>query len=495
MPSGPVHSGSIPNNASDAAQEIAYPEPCFIVITAACSRGPGGETQDMAPLPSRDNYQTRLDEMRRAEYGSPLEIVIRYVVIAVVVSVLLLVIDRQIALAWGAAYLVFEGGLAFLLLRLRTGPAPLRYWGALASYALAGFSFLALPLYLVSVQMNPGTTFAGAAGLVGYALYTLQRPQRESGLLVADCALVSIMMLSLVVLLQPLLETWTDRLLVAFVALAVLGYYIGSMIVGWRLQADLRTAQKRYASAQMARALGQFVGGVAHEFNNQLTVILGNLELFETLPDARERQAAIEESRAAAGRAAVTVRQLMAASGRTRLSPAPIPMEGFLFDLTEVLSDMLGPDMRVETQPPDDPLVALADRDMLETCAIQLCLNAQEATGGYGTIRITAERRGSAGGLDPAPESPPPYVALIVEDDGPGVPEEALPRLAEPFYTTKPPHEGSGLGLSSVAGFARQSGGGMMLDRPLRGGLRVVLYLVETPSTPSKPGAQLSGSW
>ncbi len=449
----------------------------------------------MARLPSRDSYQSRLDEMRRAEYGSLLEVVIRYVVITVVVAVLLLVIDRQIALIWSAAYLVFEGGMAFLLLRLRRGPAWIRYWSALASYVLAGLCFLALPLYLVAEHMQPGTTFAGAAGLVGYALYTLQRPQRESGLLVADCVLVSIMMLSLVILLQPLLDDWTSRLLVAFVALAVLGYYIGSMIVGWRLQADLRTAQKRYASAQMARALGQFVGGVAHEFNNQLTVILGNLELFETLPDAEERQAAIEESRAAAGRAAVKVRQLMAASGRTRLSPTPIPMEGFLVDLTEVLSDMLGPDMRVETPPPDDAIVALADRDMLETCAIQLCLNAQEATGGQGTIRITAERRGSAEGLVPAPEAPPPYVALIVEDDGPGVPDEALPRLAEPFYTTKPPNEGRGLGLSSVAGFARQSGGGMMLDRPLRGGLRAVLYLVETPSTPGKPGAQLSGSW
>ncbi|WP_306043602.1 sensor histidine kinase [Mameliella sp. MMSF_3455] len=450
----------------------------------------------MARLPSRDSYQSRLDDMRRAEFGSPLEIVLRFAVIAVAAIVLLLFIDRQIALAWGAAYLVFEGGLAVQLLRLRQCPARFRYWGALASYVLAGLCFLALPLYLVAEQMTPGTTFAGAAGLVGYALYTLQRPQRESGLLVADCALVSIMMLSLVVLLQPLLNDWTDRLLVAFVTLAVLGYYIGSMIVAWRLQADLRTAQKRYASAQMARALGQFVGGVAHEFNNQLTVILGNLELFETLPDAHERQAAIEESRAAAGRAAVTVRQLMVASGRTRLSPAPIPMEAFLFDLAEVLSDMLGPDMRVETAPPTDPLVALADRDMLETCAIQLCLNAQEATGGHGTIRITAERRGSAKGLTPSPEAPPPYVALIVEDNGPGVPEEALPRLAEPFYTTKPPHEGRGLGLSSVAGFTRQSGGGMMLDRPLRGGLRVVLYLVEAAgNTPGTSDAQLSGSW
>lgn len=449
----------------------------------------------MARFPFRDSYQTRLDEMRRAEYGSLLEVVIRYVVIAVVVAVLLLVIDRKIALVWSAAYIVFEGGIAFVLLRLRRGPAWLRYWSALASYVLAGLCFLALPLYLVTEQMDPGTTFAGAAGLVGYALYTLQRPQRESGLLIADCALVSIMMLSLVVLLQPILDDWTSRLLVAFVALAVLGYYIGSMVLGWRLQADLRTAQKRYASAQMARALGQFVGGVAHEFNNQLTVILGNLELFETLPDADERQAAIEESRAAAGRAAVTVRQLMAASGRTRLSPASIPMEEFLFDLSEVLSDMLGPDMRIETPPPDDAIVALADRDMLETCAIQLCLNAQEATAGQGTIRITAERRGSAEGLEPAPEAPPPYVALIVEDNGPGVPDEALPRLAEPFYTTKPPHEGSGLGLSSVAGFARQSGGGMRLDRPLRGGLRVVLYLVEAPESPGRPGTQLSGSW
>ncbi|MBY6114625.1 hypothetical protein KUW09_09120 [Mameliella alba] len=457
-------------------------------MTAAPFSGPGDEIEDMTRLFPRDGFESRLDDMRRAEYGSRWEIVTRYSVLTIVITILLLLIDRKIAVSWTACYVLLELGLVLTLTQPKLCPPHLRYGLALTFYLLSALCFMALPLYFIATRISPGLTFTGAAGLVGFGLYTLQRPQKEIGFVIADCLLVGILVLALVIVLQPMLDRWMDRVMVAFVALAVLGYYIGSMISGWRLQSDLRAAQKRYASAQMARALGQFVGGVAHDFNNQLTVILGNLELFDQLDRPDDRRRALEETRSAASRAAVTVKQLMASSGRTRLSPSAVPIEGFLYDLGEVLSDMLPQAMTVEITPPPDPLVARVDRDMLETCAIQLCLNAQEATSGRGTIRISADRRAMPADLSP-PADAPPFIALDIEDDGPGVASEALPMLAEPFYSTKPAHEGRGLGLSSVAGFARQSGGGLHLDRPLRGGLRATLYLIEATSAD-----QLSGS-
>ncbi|CAN0586759.1 unnamed protein product, partial [Ectocarpus sp. 12 AP-2014] len=200
------------------------------------------------------------------------------------------------------------------------------------------------------------------------------------------------------------------------------------------------------------------------EFNNDLTVILGNLDLFETLENPDDRAAAIRESRTAAARAAQTVRHLLATSGRTRLMPSDLPLNSALFDLGEALTDVLKSDMTVEVVPPADSLVVRVDSDALRASIMQLGLNAQEATSGSGQIRIRAERRATAGDLDPPPDTSPPYIAVILEDDGPGVSDEALALLAEPFYSTKPPNEGRGLGLSAVAGFTRQSGGGLKLE-------------------------------
>lgn len=426
-----------------------------------------------------DSFATKLADMRRAEYGSVVETVVRYGVMLVAVAVLALNMDSLHALGWGAVYALLESSLAVLLTESPAGSARLRYGAALTIYGLASICFMSMPLYLLAEDFSPGLSFTGAVGLVGLALYTLQRPHRELGRIIVDCCTITALALALVLILAPRLQSGLEVFTVGFMALAVLGYYIGSQISGWKIQTELLTARQRAVAAQQARTLGQFVGGVAHEFNNDLTVILGNLDLFETLKDPEDRAVAIRESRTAATRAAQTVQHLLAASGRIRLAPTVLPMDSALFDFGEALTDVLKPDMTVEVEPPADPLVARIDSAALRASVIQLGLNAQEATSGRGLIRLRAERRATAGDLDPRPDTMPPYVALIIEDDGPGVSDEALSLLAEPFYSTKPPNEGRGLGLSAVAGFTRQSGGGLKLEHGADGGLRVVLYLAE----------------
>lgn len=433
----------------------------------------------MFKSPTQDRFTSRLSDMRRAEYGARWEPAVRYTIMAAVIVVLAFTLDSGLILGWGALYATLEAALAVILIRSDIGPPLPRYVLALIAYALSGLCFMSLPLYLVAAGQSASLTFAGVAGVVGLALYTLQRRQREIGLLTVDCGLVAAMTCALVVILWPSLDGWADLSVVCFIALSVLGYYIASQVSGWRLQRDLQQERARMVSARQSRALGQFVGGVAHEFNNDLTVILGNLELYETLDTPEDRRTAIRASRTAAARAALTVQLLLATSGRLRLSPSDVQMDGFLFDLGETLTDKLAPGMTVEVLPSREPLVARVDRAMLQSCAVQLGLNAQEATGGTGTIRLRAELRATAERLSPVPDSPPPYVALIVEDDGPGVANDSLPHLTDPFYTTKPPHEGSGLGLSAVAGFARQSGGGLCLEAGPRGGLRAIVYLAE----------------
>lgn len=429
----------------------------------------------------RQPYDIRLEDMRRAEYGSRGELLIRYGIMAAAILVLTLTLPPRIALGWGAAYAVLEGVLAAVLILGPRNAPNLRYGMALGVHLLSGLCFMTLPIYLITPPAESAHGFAGAAGLVGLLLYSLQRSQREPGLMLVDCLQVCVMGGAVVLVLMPALDSWADRLTVILLAVAVGVYYIGSLVSGWRMERNLRDAQQRYAASQKARAMGQFVGGVAHDFNNQLTAILGHLDLFETLDSPAERSAALNEIRSAAERAARTVQQLLASSGRTRLTPAPVQMGEFLYDLGEVLTDLLDPGMTVEVAPMEDPLTVLADADMLETCAIQLCLNAQDATHGQGHIRLSCERRVAAQALAPMEITAPACVALIIEDNGPGVAPEALPLLAEPFYTTKSASEGRGLGLSAVAGFARQSGGTLRLEPALQGGLRAVLLLPEAP--------------
>jgi signal transduction histidine kinase len=424
----------------------------------------------------QDLFATRLEDLRKAEYGSRAETVIRYTVMCLVMLALTFVLELTLVLAWGTLYFLLEGCVALFVHASVLGTTRLRYGLALAFYMLSGLCFMSLPLYFIAAEISPALTFAGSAGLVGLLLYTLQRPEREKSLIVADCVQILLMAAALMVILHAKVESWPERIMVLLIALGAAGYYIGSMVSGWRQQEALRKANQRYAHAQKARALGQFVGGVAHDFNNQLTAILGHLDLFEHLESKAERATAVSQSRAAAERAAMTVQQLLASSGRMRLFPAPVAMDGFAYDLADVLTDLLEPGMTVEVTPPGDSFTALADRDMLETSAIQLCLNAQDATGAQGTLRLSIALRrmplATTGGHGSC-------VALIIEDDGPGVSEEALPLLAEPFYTTKPVNEGRGLGLAAVSGFARQSGGSLLLEHSTRGGLRASILLPE----------------
>ncbi len=443
----------------------------------------------------------RRDDIRRSEYGSRRRTLAAYALVAMGTVLLSMVVDWHLVLAWGLAYVFAEGCTAGLLHGQVPRNPPLRYWLSLVSYVARGLIFMSLPFYLIAVDSPPALCFAAGSGLVGVLLFTLQRTHLAIELVIADSLRVGLLTLGLVAVMLGKLDQTADMILVVFSAIASAGFYIGSLVAGWHNQRELREAQNRYAIAQKARALGQFAGGVAHDFNNQLTAILGNLDLFDELEEPADRDAALHDCRVAAERAALTVQQLLATTGRTRLWSQPLAMEGFLYQLAEVLGDLLDPDMEIEVQPPEEPLVAQVDRDILETCAIQLCLNAQDATRGAGRVLIRTERRRSAPSLNPAPEAPPPYIVLIIEDNGPGVPADALPYLAEPFYTTKGATEGTGLGLAAVAGFARQSGGGLMLQAAPQGGLSAQIYLRESdPATAAdatdtqKGSLQLSGS-
>ncbi|MCF5722526.1 ATP-binding protein [Pseudomonas syringae] len=225
--------------------------------------------------------------------------------------------------------------------------------------------------------------------------------------------------------------------------------------------------QARYAAedqlrqSQKLEAIGGLTGGVAHDFNNLLQVIAGNLHLLARHePDNVQVQRRVAAAIAAVERGAKLSAQLLAFARRQPLSPAVHNPQRIYAGLGELLQRALGETIHIDVQMPRDAWFINVDRNQLENALLNLAINARDAMKGEGVIRITGENII----LNPADcvgksIKPGEYVRLAVTDTGVGMPPEVLKRVFEPFFTTKREGHGTGLGLSMVFGFVRQSGG------------------------------------
>ncbi len=246
-----------------------------------------------------------------------------------------------------------------------------------------------------------------------------------------------------------------------------------------RMIKSRRTAE-HLARAERASAIGQLTGGVAHDFNNLLTIILGNADLLarDLARDGQLRRHA-ELIRAAADRGAELTGRLLAFARQQPLQPAAVDVEALIADMQGLLRSSIGEHIEIEVRGGQDVAPATVDRVQLEAALLNVCLNARDAMPGGGRIVIdTADVELEESALAPDDEVVPgPYVMISVSDEGSGIAPETLPRVFEPFFTTKDVGEGSGLGLSMVQGFARQSGGHVAIRSTLGEGTTVELYL------------------
>jgi signal transduction histidine kinase len=242
-------------------------------------------------------------------------------------------------------------------------------------------------------------------------------------------------------------------------------------------------AEVQLRQAQKMETVGQLTGGIAHDFNNLLTVIIGNIDLLtlEPLKPASEHMA--QETLKAAERAASLTRQLLAVSRRQVLQPQSLdPME-LVRGLEGLLQRALGETIRVQIIAAQTGWNCSADAAQLESALLNLAVNARDAmpNGGVLDVRVLNETLNADAieNLDAGD-----YVVFEVEDSGVGMDDSLLTRAFEPFFTTKELGAGSGLGLSMVYGFAKQSGGHATITSTVGQGTKVSLYLPR-----SEPGA------
>ena len=236
-------------------------------------------------------------------------------------------------------------------------------------------------------------------------------------------------------------------------------------------------AEEALRQSQRMEGIGQLTGGVAHDFNNVLTAVLGSLSLaMRRVTDGRAR-AQIENAVQAAERGAKLTSQLLAFSRRQRLEPQAVDINAMIERMGGLLSGTLGGMVKVEHDLAPKLPAAVADPAQLELALLNLALNARDAMPGGGTLRLSTSLANLGTSRGPLAPEAGRYVTVTVRDSGTGMTEAVAERAFEPFFTTKPPGRGSGLGLSQVLGLAKQLGGGVHLETDEGKGAAVTIYL------------------
>ena len=258
-------------------------------------------------------------------------------------------------------------------------------------------------------------------------------------------------------------------------------------------QARLHSAEEALRHSQKMEAVGQLTGGIAHDFNNLLTGIMGSLELVQTrVSQGRltELDRYLTAAQGASKRAAALTHRLLAFSRRQTLDPKPTDVNRLVMGMEELIRRSVGPQIALEVVTAGGLWPALIDPSQLENAILNLCINARDAMPEGGRITIeTANKWLDDRAAKERDLRPGQYLSVCVTDTGTGMAPEVVARAFDPFYTTKPIGQGTGLGLSMVYGFVRQSGGQVRIYSEVGQGTTMCLYLprhyggeTETPS-------------
>jgi len=238
--------------------------------------------------------------------------------------------------------------------------------------------------------------------------------------------------------------------------------------------------EERLRQSQKMDAIGQLTGGVAHDFNNVLTVITGTIEILQDgLADKPQLAAIAQLIDDAAMRGASITSQLLTFARRQPLEPREIEINGLVMETAKLLTPMLGEHVEIETVLAPDAWGVLADSSQLSAAIVNLAVNARDAMRGGGKLTIeTANVTFDEASVSADSEMKPgQFVMIAVGDTGHGIPADIRDRVFEPFFTTKGVGRGTGLGLSMVYGFAKQTGGTVRIDSEEGRGTSVKLYL------------------
>jgi len=333
------------------------------------------------------------------------------------------------------------------------------------------------------------------------SIYTMWVPAYEIEAMVkALLALISIPITAILLLLLPRILVLPTRIQLANAYAAL------EEEVKQRREAEAmvkrfeekEATETKVRQAQKMEAIGQLTGGVAHDFNNILTVITGTIEILsDAVKDSPHLTQITDLMGGAAARGAELTKHLLAFSRRQPLQPRNTDVNALIVDSARLLRPTLGEHIEIESMLAHDSAPALIDPSQLSTAILNLALNARDAMPDGG--KLTLETKNVVLDENYARQNsevkPGNYVMIAVSDTGEGIPANLLEKVFEPFFTTKEAGKGSGLGLSMVYGFARQSNGHIKIYSEVGHGTSVKLYLPQATSVGADEPAGETGSY
>ena len=263
-------------------------------------------------------------------------------------------------------------------------------------------------------------------------------------------------------------------------------YATGRDITLEKEQAEaLARTEDALRQSQKMEAVGQLTGGVAHDFNNLLTVIKSSTDLLKRPTLSEERRIRyVGASSAPVDRASKLTGQLLAFARRQTLKPEVFAACDSVRALTEMMGTLTGSRVTIVTELPEETCFVNADPSQFDTALVNIAVNARDAMDGEGRLTIRVEAVEAMPAIRSRPTVPQPFVAVSISDTGSGIPEKHLEQIFEPFFTTKGVGQGTGLGLSQVFGFAKQSGGEVVVTSEVGQGTSFTLYLPRVGAEP-----------
>lgn len=424
------------------------------------------------------NYTTEFELLKEAELGDPFEPVLRVSFVSLAGVLIYVYTGWHISLIWPVYFVAALGSHSYFI---HTRQANSTYPDVICAALLFANLQVAFGWFptLIFLNDSPPLHLVGGALICAQLLFLVRR---SDTLNLYHVVQVLSLIVGCIIVYVAYIPTFDRPLAYVGPALALMGlvyYFLQSLRLARRLRMSREDAARKTHQIQKMAAIGQLAGGVAHDFNNNLTAIIGSLELAQLNAASTEQQADLSNALTAARQAATTVKHLLIFARLEKPDIAQVSVAHVFCELTTLTKRLIPSSITFQTQSVEPELLMKADRHQLLSGLINLVANSVDAMPKGGVLDLSAARvrlTKPEPMADGTPLKPGDYVKLTVSDTGHGIPNSILADVIDPFFTTKPAGKGTGLGLSSVAGLIKELGGGLSI-KSSENGTEINLFL------------------